>query len=164
MNEILFEPLAYRAKFFLPCLLEKNKLLPLAKEIVKGRKPGKKNSASLPEPFFQKSLASLRKEYNQEPDTAGFRSIVIKLKKYIDYFSSRNCTIIFFEMPVDKEFLNCPKTGWERGVLKSAFNNKRFIWSQVDPGIAYSTSDGIHLLDESLEKYIYYFNSALAGK
>ena len=76
LNEILFEPLAYKAKFFLPCLLEKNKLLPLAKEIVKGRKPRKKNSASLPEPFFQESLASLRKEYNQEPDTAGFRPVL----------------------------------------------------------------------------------------
>ena len=164
LNEKLFEPLAYRSKFVLPCLLEKNKLLSLAKELVKGHKPRKKNSTSLPEPFFQESLASLRKEYNRKPDTAGFGSIVVKLKKYIDYFSSRNCTIIFFEMPVDKEFLNCPKTEWERKALKSAFNDKRFIWSQKDSSIAYSTSDGIHLLDESLEKYIHYFNSSLTGK
>ncbi len=164
LNEKLFEPLAYRSKFILPCLQEKNKLLPLAKEIVKGHKPRKKNSASLPEPFLQESLASLRKEYNQRPDTAGFYSIVEKLKKYIDYFSSRNCTVIFFEMPVDKEFLNCPKTEWEREALKSAFTDKRFIWSQADSSIAYSTSDGIHLLDESLEKYIHYLNSGLAGK
>jgi hypothetical protein len=164
LNEKLFEPLAYRSKFVLPCLREKNKLLPLAKEIVKGHKPRKKNLASLPEPFFQQSLASLRKEYNQKPHTTRFRNIVAKLKKYINYISSRNCTIIFFEMPVDKEFLHSPKTEWERDVLKSAFNDKRFIWSQADASSAYSTSDGIHLLDESLEKYIHYFNSGLAGK
>jgi hypothetical protein len=67
-------------------------------------------------------------------------------------------------MPVDKEFLNSPKTAWEREALKSAFNDKRFIWSQADTSNVYSTSDGIHLLDESLEKYIRYFNSGIVDK
>jgi hypothetical protein len=164
LNEKLFDPLAYRLKLVLPCLQEKNKLLPLAKEIVKGHQPRKKNLTRLPEPFLQESLASLRKEYNQKIDTAGFHNIAVKLKEYIEYFSSRNCTIIFFEMPVDKEFLNSPKTAWERETLKLAFKDKRFIWSQADTGLVYATSDGIHLLDESLDKYIHYFNSNLADK
>ncbi len=161
LNQLLFQPFAYQSKFLLPCLREKNQLLPLAKEIIKGGRPRQKISATLPEPLYTQSLNTLRKEYNGKIDSAGYRSIVEKLKKEVDYFSSQLCTVIFFEMPVDKEFLDCPKTKWERETLRAVFNDKKFIWSPVDSSRMYATSDGIHLLNESLEKYIHYFNSNL---
>ncbi len=161
--EKLFNPVAYRSKFFLPCLLEKNKPLPLAKEIFKGHSPRQQTISVLPSPHYQQSIESLKKEYNQI-DSAGFKNIVTKLKKNIDYIASHDCTIIFFEMPVDSFFLNSPKMNWERKILQSAFSDKKFIWTYTDTSSRYITSDGIHLLDQSLEKYIHYFNNSLAYK
>jgi hypothetical protein len=165
-NELLgklFNPVAYRSRFILPCLREINKPLPLAKEIFKVQIPRQKTMTILPEPLYQQSIESLKKEYS-ESDSAGFYNIIAKLKKQVDYISSRDCIIIFFEMPVDSFLLNSAKIKWEREMLRSTFSDKKFIWSHTDTCCEYVTSDGIHLLDKSLEKYIHYFNNSLEYK
>jgi hypothetical protein len=161
--ENLFNTITYRSKFILPCLLEKNKPLPLVKEILKGHSPRQKTLSVLPAPHYQQSIQSLKKEYNQI-DSTGFQIIITRLKKNIDHISSHNCTVIFFEMPVDSLFLDSPKMNWERRMLKSTFSDKKFIWAYTDTSSGYITSDGIHLLNQSLEKYIHYFNNSLAYK
>ena len=165
-NELLkklFDPVAYRSKFILPCLQEKNKPFPLAKEIFKVHAPRQKTMTILPGPLYQQSIEALKKEYSRA-DSTSFYNIIAKLKKQVDHISSRDCTIIFFEMPVDSIFLNSAKMKWEREMLRSTFSDKKFIWAHTDTSLKYVTSDGIHLLDKSLEKYSHYFNNSLAYK
>ncbi len=160
----LFQPIPYRLKFILPSFQEKNKLQYLLKEIFKPGKGREKNLLRLPHPLFHNSLEKFRMEYNKEIDTNKCHKIIEEFKRYITYISSEGCSIIFFEMPVEPEFLDCPKTKFERALLKTTFSDKKFIWIQTDSHTKYNTVDGIHLLDESLQKYISYLNSKLNCK
>ena len=125
--------------------------------------PGKKRRPFYRDHFITQSIETLEKEYTQA-DSAGFYHIISKLKKDVDYIASHDCTIIFFEMPVDSMLFNSAKMKREREIMRTAFSDKKFIWANTDTGSTYVTSDGIHLLDNSLEKYIHYFNNGLAHK
>ena len=155
----LFDKRRYKLRFCLPYLLQKHKLIPLTKELIKPAKTILIESSPLPKPLFSQTLENQKKVYNSLPDIDKFNQCINELKKYIYYISSKGCEVIFFEMPIDKQLQNSPLANFQRNVMKDVFNDHQFKWIEPVQNTQYMTGDGIHLLEESTIAYFKYLES-----
>ena len=152
----LFDPFSYQVKFYLPALEKSNKFIPLlinklkpSVEISNSKRPAKK--------LFDKLMALNRIEYNTIPDSVEYNKILKMLAIDLHYLTNKGCKIVFFEVPIEREFVSSPKLVYQRKKLKSFFKGKEYKWIEPDTVSTYYTGDGKHLLSESFNRFNLYF-------
>lgn len=95
------------------------------------------------------------KEYSNLSDTSIISSNFNELKYQIKYLESKGCRIIFLEMPVDSALQNLPRVTFINTLFRNSFKSidYDYIYSRNK---AYETTDGIHLTEESANKFTEY--------
>ncbi|OUJ71201.1 hypothetical protein [Hymenobacter crusticola] len=155
--EDVFRPGLYQARFALPALQEKHQVFSFLKEQIKPSKIRQLKLARYPEPQYSQELTHFKEEYQVLPDSLRLRQDLDSLQYYLNYLSSKNCKIFFFEMPVDRQLSNYPKMKSEKYALQQVFD-KKIKWVAPDTLGRYATIDGVHLLEKSVYQYLAYFN------
>jgi hypothetical protein len=151
----LFDPLTYQMKFYFPALEKSNKFIPL---LISKLKPPVEISSKRPaKKLFDKLLAINRIEYNAVPDATEYNKILTFLAHDLQYLTKKGCKIVFFEVPIEREFVNSPKLVYQRKKLKAFFRDKNYKWIEPDTSNIYYTGDGKHLLNESFDRFNTYF-------
>jgi len=149
----LFDPFAYNIKFYLPALEKSNKFIPLILNKLKPSVPESPNKKQPEKKLFDKLLAINRIEYNAIPDPMEYHKILQNLGADLHYLSNKGCKIVFFEVPIEREFVNSPKLTYQRKALKKFFTEKEYKWIEPDTTDTYYTGDGKHLLRESFDRF-----------
>ncbi|MBI3883429.1 MAG: hypothetical protein HY305_04230 [Sphingobacteriales bacterium] len=158
----LFNPFLYRPRFIFPFLQEKNKFFPFVIEKLKPSHAVPLNKEIVNPEFFAKLMDKARVISKELPDTVLFNKDLQKLKERLDYFASKGCKIIFYEMPIEKELENYPATVLERNMVKNYFTDKKFTHLPLDTINIYKTGDGNHLLAESFEVYNHFLHEQIS--
>lgn len=158
LTKKLFKPGFYRARFYLPAMLEKNRVDSVLKEIFKPTKPIHITQNKLAGALYANAYNKYKDSYNKLPEDAQFGNDLKKLKKYVDYISARGCNIIFFEMPVEHELIDSPLALFQRNALKSIFGSEKYKWVFPCRSDEYETEDGIHLIEDSVYRYYKYLD------
>ena len=84
------------------------------------------------------------------------------LQDYIKYFQKEGVVLCFFEMPRDCDYLNDKGSIYSRGKLQKIITANSLATISLPACEDYSTSDGLHLTDESSKKYTAYFLKEMA--
>jgi len=149
----LYTPINYWLKFFLPVLQRKHHFLSILKLMIKWFKEERAMlKAELPELDYEQ-LEIFREFYNQPPDKRQLGDLMESLKKYVDEIATKDCTVIFFEMPLERSIANSLLASYQRTELKKIFPIDKYTWIEPNPLDTYYTQDGIHLLEESALRY-----------
>ena len=156
--EEVFRPGLYQARFLFPALQEKHQLLSLLKENIKSMRQPPVETEEGPAPNYAQTLSQYKKDYQNMPDSLRLQQDLTNLKCYLDYIASKNCKILFFEMPVDRQLTNSPRIQFEKRTLQRILTNEKIGWIAPDTVGTYATADGIHLLKTSVYQYLAYLN------
>ncbi len=106
---------------------------------------------------FHEDLKKQWDWYYIAPKTEAFDSSLNKLKNYIDYFENKGVRIVFFEVPVYKEFCHALFSNSIRNELDKIFPPERIRYIKQPNCEKYRTTDWIHLDFESGKKFTGYF-------
>ncbi|TDQ10006.1 hypothetical protein [Pedobacter metabolipauper] len=153
-----FEPTSHYPKSYFPALQEKNKFFPF---FINYLKPGNMDLPSKKRPqgkLFDKLFAKTKEEYSKALNPKEWNAILKELKEDLNYLTAKGCVVVFFEVPLEKEFRNAPKFTFERKSLKAFFNDSKYKWMPPDTTQTYYTGDGKHLLQESFIQFDEYFS------
>jgi len=153
----LFDPFWYNVKFYLPALEKSNKFLPLMIGKLKPAKLEMPNKKRPKQELFDQLLAKVSKEYDSIPNPKAYNNILLELKKDLEYITSKGCTVVFFEIPSERELVYSEKLKYQRKTLKGFFNESKYKWIAPDTVSTYYTGDGKHLLIESFDRFNIYF-------
>ena len=155
----LFRPGLYHLRYLFPSLLKKHSISSFLLKIFKRLGIGSRHRTR-PGSTFAPRIEFFKKAYEEVPERRRFLSNLKKLKNYVDHFSSKGCTIIFFEMPLDAQLTNAPLFQFQRSELEFFFANYKGSWVYPDPCDKYYFVDGIHLVEESAFKYFAYLDKS----
>ncbi|HEX8950746.1 MAG TPA: hypothetical protein VF945_02825, partial [Polyangia bacterium] len=61
--------------------------------------------------------------------------------------------VIFFECPMDERLLTSAQTEGVRALLRERFSPERYQWISLEDWASFHTSDGLHLIPESAERF-----------
>lgn len=100
--------------------------------------------------------------YSKEP--LNIDNTMKKLKEYISDFEKHGTTIVFFEMPVQYQLCNLPRSKSIRSAFYKNFPKDKYTYIDAPDMKEYETTDGIHLDYFYAEKYTIYFTKELERK
>ena len=152
----LYTPKNYWLKFFLPVFQRRHHVLSIVKHIINWfKKERVVMEVGLPELDYEQ-LKMFRGFYNQLPEKRKITKHIESLKKSVDEIGTKNCTVIFFEMPLEKSIASSLLASYQKTELKKIFPIDKYAWIEPDPLDSYYTKDGIHLSEESALRYSQY--------
>jgi hypothetical protein len=160
----LFNNWVYPTRRYIPLLQKKHYPFSLVKEILKPSANRQLKTEKYPEPRYSQSVQKYGEDYSRLNDTIGLHKTLLQLKRNLSYLQSKGSTVVFFEMPVEHHLDKLAKKSFERSAIQSAFAKNSFIWIPADTMGAYSTDDGVHLLEKSKVDFLEYLNTQLAIK
>jgi hypothetical protein len=155
----LFTPINFWLKLFLPVLQKKHYLFSMLKLWVRSFKKEKITIEDDPQELDYVQLEMFRKMYSQSLDKKQFAGHMERLKKSVDEIATKNCMVIFFEMPLEESIANSLLASYQKKELKKMFPVDKYAWIEPDPLDTYYTKDGIHLVEESALRYSRYLSS-----
>ena len=160
----LFRGWMYPSRRYIPLLQHKHYPFSMVKELLKPAAKRNLKTEKYPEPQYSQSLLKYTEDYGQLNDTIGFQKSLWQLKRNLSYLQAKGSTVVFFEMPVERQLHQLPKKAFERTAIQNVFAEDSFIWIPADTINCYSTDDGVHLLEKSKVDYLEYLNAQLAMK
>lgn len=169
----VFSPVMYYPRMYLPSL--RRDVQPIAGLGVFSVKVINKVSSKLTSPapnrpvitpgasedFFQKNFGIQVKNFSQPPSQKDMTVAFTKLKNYVDDLRSKGVSVVFFEMPVHPEVQNSPLADTLRKAFTTHFPRTQYRHIPPPEGIAFKTSDGIHLGFEEACRYTDYFREQM---
>lgn len=154
MLGILFDPLLFRARYYLPALQEKYQPLNIFVNFIKhfgGKTKEEKRSTKRDEKIYNLSMEGFLKRYQQPlVNLQNYQNRLDLLQKQLQYFENKGVKIIFFTMPIDPLLAKQPRFIEENTLLKQSFS---YPFLPMPNHSEYETSDGVHLLYESAESF-----------
>jgi hypothetical protein len=127
--------------------------LPSAKQVIP--------EVPLPKKMFDQLLAFQIESYNNVPDNKQVEEIFALLKQDITLLKQKKVKIIFFEMPVDPQLSNLPVSVTIRNEFFKYFPRDQYQYVNQPDCTQYKTTDGVHLANDYVPKYVAYFKSAI---
>jgi hypothetical protein len=113
------------------------------------------NNGSMPKQSDSKnpSFKAQYELYAENIDSTLIKNQLIHLRKYIQILESRNIKIVFYEMPIDIELRKMPRAIQIRKCFLNEFPKNRYNYIIAPDSVNYNTSDGIHMVGESINDY-----------
>ncbi|WP_143000173.1 MULTISPECIES: hypothetical protein [unclassified Helicobacter] len=154
MLGILFDPLLFKARYYLPALQEKYQPLNVFASFIKrfgGKSDEEKRAIKRDEKIYNLSMEGFLKRYQQPlASLPNYQNRLDSLQKQLQYFENKGVKIIFFTMPIDPLLAKQPRFIEENTLLKQTFS---YPFLPMPKHSEYETTDGIHLLYESSERF-----------
>ena len=183
-TDIVFKPGLYQLRKYLPALREENQpfyavIQPIASSSIRFIKrcfarlpipPGASSNPQVPasheaprkaQAVFEQNLRLNLAIDNRITDPEWFHTMAAETKKYVEYFERENTTVVFFEIPEDKAFYNSYRLRSVRHALSQTFPESRYVRLPSLPWETLTTSDGMHLTGESVNRYTVFFVNML---
>jgi hypothetical protein len=180
-NKSLFTPILYDMRRLLPILQEKNQpmnyigaFLDRCTQFLSGPSYVKQSNDSLQN---KKDALSIKEKVLLEKvnlkkisfdDTTGFaelvKSNIRELQVLVDYYKQKGTVIYFYEMPIDCRLENANKLTYSRKVIKEFSIKNNILFLPTEDCHEYSTSDGMHLNEECVNKYNDFFEKQFVSK
>lgn len=151
MLGILFDPLLFKARYYLPALQEKYQPLNVFASFIKrfgGKSQEEKLAIKRDEKIYNLSMEGFLKRF--EKPLQNYQNRLDSLKKQLQYFENKGVKIIFFTMPIDPLLAKQPQFIEHEKILREAFS---YPFLPMPNHSEYETSDGVHLLYESSERF-----------
>lgn len=89
---------------------------------------------------------------------------ITKLKEYISIYEKNGTKIVFFEMPVQYQLADLPRSTMIRSFFYKTFPKDQYLYFDCPDMKEYKTTDGIHLDGFYSEKYTKYFLDMMIKK
>lgn len=154
MLGILFDPLLFRARYYLPALQEKYQPLNIFASFIKrfgGKTNEEKRSTKRDEKIYNLTMEGFLKRYQQPlANLQNYQNRLDLFQKQLRYFENKGVKIIFFTMPIDPLLAKQSRFIEEYTLLIENFS---YPFLPMPKHSEYETSDGIHLLYESAQRF-----------
>jgi hypothetical protein len=160
--ESLFEPATFTLQHWLPVARHDRQPIALLDEALRRVTARGKSAADyvLPPALYQQRLGELAAaQATWARSEAADRALDV-LADQVHALEARGATIVFFECPMDAGLHDSAETAGARALLRGRFSTQR--WIAADDWAAYQTSDGLHLVPESAERFAHLLRAELA--
>ncbi|WP_020568340.1 hypothetical protein [Neolewinella persica] len=153
-RKVVLQPATNLAREYLPVLRQRYQPVGVLKGIVSGKKTTKELNDSLQDrPINQLSLDLKIKDYSQGVDRVELREVLVALSERIRWLQEHGVQILFYELPVHPKLCQAPKAVAIREGFRSVFPPTEFTYILQPQCADYSTTDGHHLGERSLDLY-----------
>ncbi len=126
---------------------------------------GKKTSDYvLPPALYAEHVDALAREqaaWRATPETA---AALERLAAQVRALEDAGTRVVFFEAPMDERLRTTAQTAGVRALLRARFAPERYRWVALDDWTAFQTSDGLHLIPESADRFARQLRDAVGGE
>ena len=85
----------------------------------------------------------------------------IHLTSTLDYLRSKGTTILFYEVPMDSSLNLSNLLVYQRNLFEKYAIDKGDTYIHVDQSDVYQTGDGLHMLENSAQRYFLFFKDQI---
>jgi hypothetical protein len=160
--ESLFEPATFALQRWVPVARHDRQPIALLDEALR-RLTARGKVASdyvMPQALYRQHLAELQAAQSQWASTAATSSAIDALAVEVRALEAGGAEVVFFETPEDASLHDAAETAGVRALLRARFANHR--WLATDAWGEYQTTDGLHLIPQSAERFARFLRAGLA--
>jgi hypothetical protein len=110
--------------------------------------------------LFNELIKEQEKNYKLTPNPKYLEETFTKLSKEVDLLKNNGVRVIFFEVPVNERLYNLPMPQLVRKEFFKYFPSNQFKYIIVPDCKGFTTSDGIHLVDDGAKIFTHFFKTS----
>lgn len=165
LREALFSPVMYPMKKYLKSLRDRYQPVEVVSRLLTGKRiPKAKLATELVrnEKAYQMAIKFQVVEKQRMAEEKLLSRQIETMQKIVKDFQEKGTEVIFFEVPVDPVICGLARPVQIRMAVEKAFIPMKCKFIKMPDCGGYYTTDGIHLADVSIYKYLHYFRDELS--